>query len=72
MSGRALEDCSWRGDLVPDHRGSGQGGPGMQQAARPRRHPALERVQAPGWGRERPVSHPGMWAAGGAARAGRG
>lgn len=33
-------------------------GPGMQQAAAARRRPALERVQEPGWGCDRPVSHP--------------
>lgn len=34
------------------------------------RPPALERGQEPGWGHERSASHPGMWAVGGAARAG--
>lgn len=83
MAGRAIADCRWlfilggvgKAGLRPPPLMPGwfqDSRPGMQQAAGPRRRPALERVQGLGWGREHPVSHPGMWAAGGAERAGRG
>ena len=79
MARQAFTDRRWRAVALPPRTPGSSGqcavrreGPGMQQATRPRRRLALERLQVLGWGRERPVSHSGMWVAGGAARAGRG